>query len=164
MGMSTCCSIASPVLTCSVCGDTIDLQVRNKAKMPQMVGLTSKVVKKFKIPFKCPECGGLHFPYIALQSFVFVFGDPVPEKIGSIFIPEMTRESLESERGTVLSVGKGYYDKQKKKFIPTTVKPGQRVVYDKTVPWFLMVKGTDGKNYKIKYMPEADIKGIIEEE
>jgi co-chaperonin GroES (HSP10) len=94
---------------------------------------------------------------------VFVYPDPLPEKLGSFHFPSMYAENYRSKFGVVVAVGKGRYDK-KFKWHPTTVRPGDRVVYDKDIPWHMDIEAPDGKKHHVKYMPELDIKGIVEEE
>jgi co-chaperonin GroES (HSP10) len=121
-------------------------------------------IEKYKIPFKCSLCGGIKFKYQAINSYVFVWSDPI-EYVGKIIIPETLRQFLESGYGTVLSIGKGYYNK--KRFILTEVKKGDRIIYDKDIPqtaaWTVDVEASDGKKYPVRLMPEADIKVKINE-
>jgi chaperonin GroES len=53
--------------------------------------------------------------------------DPVPSTMGSILIPHVDRPVPQS--GVVVAVGPGRWEK--KKFVPTTTKPGQRVYWNK---------------------------------
>jgi len=121
------------------------------------------VIVKYQTPFTCPDCGQIEFPYQPLHNIVFIYPDPLPEKMGSFYFPAMYAENHRSKFGIVLAVGKGRYDKQFK-WHPTTVRPGDRVVYDKDVPWHMMIEAPDGKGYHVKYMPELDIKGTVEED
>ena len=114
-------------------------------------------------PFHCIVCGGVLFPVRPLRDLTYLWPDPVPEKIGSIYIPEKARESLENEFGLVLAIGPGYYDK-KDRYHPTELKPGQRVFYDNTVPWSMYATAPDGGRYVVKFMGEQDIKGMVVEE
>jgi co-chaperonin GroES (HSP10) len=120
------------------------------------------VVVTHQTPFTCPECGVIDFPYQPLRDIVFLYADPLPERLGSFYLPAQYRENHGNEFGIVLAHGRGYYDK-KGTFHPTSVRPGDRVMYDKNIPWWKMVFAPDGKEYKIKYMPECDIKGVVEE-
>jgi len=120
-----------------------------------------KIVLLHRLPFYCEECGAFKFPYRAVRDVVFLFSDQIPEETpGGILIPSVVRDSMHSEYGVVLSVGKGYWDK-KMKFHPTEVKVGDKVMYDKTVPWTQDVEGADGKVYKVKVMGERDVKGLV---
>jgi len=122
----------------------------------------SKVLLDYKIPFRCETCGGLHFPYKATLDRVFVFPDPPPEKLGSVYIPLFAQEANQNEYGIVLSAGKGYVHKNK--FVATEVKVGDRVVYDKTIMWKLPpVQGNDNKMYEVKYMGENDVHYVVGE-
>lgn len=117
------------------------------------------IVYEKKIPFSCVLCGSLAFKYKAIRDVVFVWPDPPKEQVGSIHIPEAFRAY--EEYGTVVSIGKGTMDKSKKFFVPTELKVGDYVVYDKTVPWQMDIDGTDGRLHVVKYMGEQDIKGIV---
>jgi len=118
---------------------------------------------RYENPFHCIVCGGIQFPIRPLRDLTYLWSDPVPEKVGSIYIPKMAQESLLNEFGLVLAVGPGYYDK-KGKYHPTELKPGQRVFYDNTVPWSVYVKTPDGVKHIVKFMGEQDIKGAVTEE
>jgi len=120
-------------------------------------------VKKYKIPFVCSKCGTFDFPYIAQQSRVFLWPDPV-EKIGSLIIPDKIQFAMINDYGTVLSVGKGYFNRTQHRYIPTELKTGDRVIYDKNIPWSIEVEAQDGKKYEVKLMPEADIKCLVVED
>jgi len=120
---------------------------------------------KHNTPFVCPECGGIKFPFKAIRDIVFIWPDPLPEKLSDVIIvPEKVRDRLQEEVdvGTVVSVGPGYWDKKKKKFVYTLVKVGQRVVYDAGCPWWQDVEVGD-KKYEVRLMGEKDIKGVIYE-
>lgn len=114
------------------------------------------------IPFKCSCCGAIKFPIKPIRDIVFVWPDKLPEKVGLIHIPEEYRSH--NEYGHVLSVGPGYYDFKKGRFMPTYLKPGMKVIYDKTVPWYYEATAPNGKDYHVKYMGEGDVKAIIVDE
>jgi len=124
----------------------------------------NKVMATYKVPFCCEVCGSLNFPYQAILDKVFVFPDPVPEEVKGILIPEVCRDNFQNEYGMVVSVGNGYVDKETKKFIPTTLKVGDRVAYDKNIMWQLPVRIDAGKTHIIKFMTELDIQFILEED
>jgi len=123
----------------------------------------SLLVSTFKIPFYCDLCGGMYFPYKPTLDRVFIWPDPVPEKSsGGIFIPEAFREETFGF-GTILAAGRGYYDQSKRRFISMELKVGDRVCYDKDVPWKVSLRNTFGLYYDVAYMGEKDVKGILEE-
>jgi len=124
--------------------------------------LLFSMVSKYKIPFFCTECSSLKFPYQAIRDIVFVWPEVIPEKVGGIFIPR-TVQSLGTEYGVVISVGKGTYNK-KGTFVPSQLKVGDCVVYDKSVPWKMDVLGNDGKTHEVKYMGQLDVKGVVTED
>lgn len=104
---------------------------------------------------------GLTIEQIHLKSDrVIVLPDPTPEKIGLIFIPNSAKEAFRNEIGTVMAIGPGYYDR-KGKWIPTTVKVGDRVVYDKSVMNTVDIGKNLGDTIQYKMIGELDIKGIM---
>ena len=96
-----------------------------------------------------------------LGSKIIIWKDSRPLKIGSFWLPPNLRDRENLSVGTVISVGPGYYDKNKKRFIPTEVKPGQRVLFDNTTPWPLDVIDPSGETQSVRLMTELDVKGII---
>lgn len=73
-----------------------------------------------------------------LQDWVVVEPDSAPEKTsGGIIVPDVARETPES--GKVIAVGEGKYVEEKdakgktkeKKFVKTTIKPGEHILYEK---------------------------------
>jgi uncharacterized Zn finger protein len=125
---------------------------------------TSAIVKKYNIPFKCEECGSIKFPYKAMNGIVFVWSEPKPEKIGSIFMPSKLNEPYATNIAVVLSSGPGVYEKGTKKYIPSLLKPGDLIMRDKTTPWIMDIEATDGKMYSVAYMNLLDIWVRYEEE
>jgi len=113
----------------------------------------------------------LEFNWKAMRDVVFVVPDPLPEKYRVpgeqlepiLFIPDRFREKHGNEYGIVISVGPGYYDRHMR-FKPTDVQIGDRVIYDKEVPWSLDLKGADGKDHVCKFMGNGDIKAIVPRE
>jgi co-chaperonin GroES (HSP10) len=101
------------------------------------------------------------FPYQAIRDVVFVLPVKDPEKIGSIIIPEMYRINHRDEYGIVLTVGRGAYIPKFKKWIPTTVKPGEVVIYDAGIPWEMYVMDRNYEKHLVKVMGERDIQGIV---
>jgi len=89
------------------------------------------------------------------------FGDP-----GILDIPEQFRDDHQDGTGIILSIGDGYWGKYKKKskwFSPSHVLvPGVHVFFDKSVPWFAMFQGLDGKMHKVAYCGFLDIHGLCE--
>lgn len=118
---------------------------------------TSKVVKEDNIPFKCSECGGIKFPYQAMNGIVFVWSEKQPAKIGSIIIPERLNQPFASHFGVVLSHGKGITDTKTKKFVHCDLEVGDRIWRDKDTPWKMIVEASDGLDYEISYLNILDI-------
>jgi len=120
-----------------------------------------------KVPFSCDLCGAIDFPFQAVRDVVFVFFKPAPEKIGSIIIPDddgfrggSPRERLREPVGIVLSVGPGtlrYPDRAK--FMPTegVLRVGDRIYYNKGVPWKTKVENNKGEEILVAYCGVGDI-------
>jgi co-chaperonin GroES (HSP10) len=122
--------------------------------------LIKERVIKYKIPFKCKACGGIYFPHEALRSTVIFWPDPIERYNNSpIIIPDYVKFAFQSEKGTILSIGKGYFT-PKGKFIPTILKPGDRVIYDKEIPesWSYNFENKEGIKYPARYATEFDMK------
>ena len=116
--------------------------------------------KKYPIPFWCSICGAIKFPLRPLGDKIFLFSDPIETHIGVIEIPATYRKE-KRRTGTVVAVGKGYYD-DKGRYHKTTLEVGERVSYNFTVPWKMTVKGSDGKDYRVELMGERDVQLILE--
>ena len=59
--------------------------------------------------------------------------------------------------GVVLSSGKGCVEKKTGRFCASWVKPGDVVLYDKTIPWQFDLEATDEKLYQIDCCNILDI-------
>jgi len=118
---------------------------------------TSKIVKKYKVPFKCPDCGSINFPVRAMNGIVFIWMPEQPVKIGAIIVPAKLNQPFVSDFGVVLSTGKGCNDVKTGKFIHSDVKVGYRVWRDKDTPWRMPLEGSNGNTYDIPYMNILDI-------
>jgi len=124
-----------------------------------------ELLEKYDIPFKCMLCGNLHFSIRGVRDVVFLYQDRVEDKLkGVLHLPDFVRDTmqLDKEVGTVLEVGEGYWC-PKGRFYPTFLKPGQRVIYDKTVPWERHLIGSDGGRHIVKMMGEKDVRAIVED-
>ncbi len=113
------------------------------------------------IPFYCTTCGAFKWRYRAIRSVAFIWpcaGKKIYGTKGLIQIPQEWQEDYKSDFGILLSLGPGHWDN--KRFYPTNseLKPGMRVVYDKTVPWSQEIKGNDGLRYTVKMMDYKDIR------
>lgn len=111
--------------------------------------------KQSKTPFICSECGEVDFKYQALRHLVFVLPEQMEQKIGSIYVPDKVWENYQFEYGIVLTSGKGYYNK-KRKWVDNPYKPGDYIVFDRFVPWKVVVDGVE-----VKIMSMEDIKAYI---
>ena len=144
---------------CPECG--IDVTIADKKMKPTR---DCNNAEALGIPFKCGVCGGLHIGFTPTLDRVMVWPDPLPKTYsedGQIEIPEPYRNDKLSDLGHVLAFGKGYYDS--KRFHPIAdLYVGARVIYDRTVPWDLEAKGSDGNKHRVKMMGFLDIKVVLE--
>lgn len=101
---------------------------------------------------------GFHFPFTPVGDKVFIYPDSLPKKYGGskIHISEKYREFYSSGRGVILSAGSGYYTK-KGAFRKMQLKIGQRVIYNKDVPWKQEVVGADGNEHIVVLCGEQDV-------
>jgi chaperonin GroES len=64
-----------------------------------------------------------------LRDIVLLEPEPIPEKLGSLYVP--AAHQYLSHRGKVVAVGPGAHDQQGR-FVPTTLQPGDDVLYSPT--------------------------------
>lgn len=88
-------------------------------------------------------------------------GGEEEKSAGGIIIPEVAKEK--PQWGVVVSAGPGAYEREKggkkeeeKKFVPTEVKAGDRVLYEK-----YMAKEFDLEGQKITMVREAYVLGVL---
>lgn len=81
-------------------------------------------MSKKKIQKKSPAS----FTLQPTQDRILVLRIESPRKIGSIFVPDMAREEL--FEGIVKAAGPGRIS-EKRKLLPMTLKPGQRILWGK---------------------------------
>ncbi len=89
-------------------------------------------------------------------------GEPREKSAGGIIIPDSAQEK--AEEGEVLSVGAGRFvedkdskDKVKKKtFVKTTLKPGERILYDKHT-----AREVEGDDKALVLVREEDVLGYL---
>jgi hypothetical protein len=118
-----------------------------------------------KVPFYCKTCGSIKFEYKAVRDVVFLYPKPLPEKIGSIHLPSehfvggSPQEKMAENSGIVLSVGPGGVDTRKKVYYSTKglFCAGDKVWYNRKVPWRTRMKGTDGKEHEVVYCGVKDV-------
>jgi len=115
-------------------------------------------------PFHDPSTKELIWKYRPLNDFAFIFPilKETIKKKSIIEIPEHLKKSVLSDYGIVLAIGPGWYDKRNKFHSTDMIKPGMKVLYDKTVPWDIKIKGLDGTTYRIMMCTYKDIKGIVD--
>ncbi len=95
-----------------------------------------------------------------LQDWVLISrAEPEEKTAGGIIIPETTKDK--PAEGVVLAVGPGRFKKEKgkkeKKFVPTVLKPGQKVMFIE-----YMAKDIDLGDKEITLIREDDILGTVE--
>lgn len=85
---------------------------------------------------------------------------PGEKTSGGIIIPDSARET--PSQGIIEAIGPGIYkkenDEKEKKFIPTVLKPGQKIVF---VDYMTREFEVDGEH--VTFMREEDILGTFEE-
>jgi len=97
---------------------------------------------------------------------VFIYPLGIPTKFpGStkIEIPEYWRYDYDKGVGVVLSIGPGIIS-SKGKFRKTQLEVGDKVVYNKEVPWKYEALGTDGNMYNLILCGEQDIWVYLDDE
>ena len=119
------------------------------------------VIKKYEIPFKSSIGDSIEFKYKPLNGVVFVWPKPIQEKIGSIYLPEASKENFKSCRGVVLAASKGCVEKKTGIYRECELKVGDEILYDKNVPWNQMIEASDGKEYKVDIMSMFDINALV---
>jgi len=125
-------------------------------------GRGAKMIKEHDIPFACPDCKGINFPLQAIKDRVFLFPIDIYKKkltSTSIIIPDSVKSKKESEYGIVMTIGPGYFMNSGVFFKPE-IEVGDRVAFDKGVPWSWDAEGTDGKKHTIKVMGYQDVKAL----
>ena len=91
-----------------------------------------------------------------LLNFVLIERDKELDKIGSIFLPDFSKEDLWT--GTVKSIGPGYYN-DKGYWIETVVQVGQRCVFNRYGGYVTKVGGREYTMFQ-----ETDLLAILETE
>lgn len=115
------------------------------------------------------EKGELQFKVQATRHIAYIWPTPPPTTIGELGIfelPEGIREDFQDGTGILLSIGPGYWGRNKKKkmrWVPTPedLVPGSLVYYDKSVPWNVLMEGLDGEMHKVVYCGFRDIHGLV---
>ena len=129
----------------------------------------SNVATAISTPFHTKK-GELEFPVQAMRHIAFIWPTPPPKtfgELGILDIPEQFREDHQDGTGLLLSIGPGYWGKDKKNKdkwfqVPEALVPGVRVYFDTSVPWHVMVQGQDGEMHKVVYCGYRDIHGIAQ--
>jgi len=101
---------------------------------------------------------GIVFPYVPTGDKVFLWQELPEERSGAIYLPPVARE--EKDTAEILAIGPGYYA-ETGSFIPTVLKVGQKVVFNKSCPWVKDVADKKGKKYQIRLCAEKDIWAVV---
>jgi co-chaperonin GroES (HSP10) len=124
-------------------------------------------INKREIFKQCPYISdwNIGFDYRPLRDICFIWPFPTPTTLGSlgvIEIPEQFRKKHKTNYGILLAIGPGYQDDKGKihDTYPELI-PGAIVLYDKTVPWFI-IDEIDNQKIYIVTCTQGDIKGIME--
>lgn len=92
-----------------------------------------------------------------LEDRILVRRDDSPERIGSIIVPDMSREKDPPQLATVIAVGMGKVDSEGVHIEPI-LKVGDRIIFGKYSGTELKI---DGEKYTV--LREGDVLGIIHE-
>lgn len=134
-------------------------------------------------PFIGPD-GQVHSPLRAILDRCIIWQIPAPNRVGNglIELPQTVMDQFQDGTGILLSIGPGYYGKKpesRSEFIsrrrahlpandkivwnptPDQLKPGVRVLFDNTVPWYVISKDRSGKEHKLIICGVMDIQGVV---
>lgn len=120
-------------------------------------------LKTYDVPFRCKACGMLKFPYQAINGVVMVWPKPIPETQGLIHIPDRIRAVFKETLGMVMSTGAGCIEQMTRKFVKSSVVPGDILSYDKNVPWQVEVPDPSGKKHTVDMMNVLDVLATVED-
>ena len=153
-------------MNCSICSREVEVTPPQDTPYSTRRGFFYSPVnkdlyhEKFWIPFYCPECGAIKFPWRAIRDIAFLYPIPVRdtfEETGQVVIPENYKEFYKKGEGVLLSIGPGYQDD--KKFNPSSeqLQVGLLVQYNVEVMWSIAVEGNDGKEHAVTICGAQDI-------
>lgn len=152
-------------MNCQLCGIEVEVIGHTTLHYEPLDKRMLEIVAEHKIPFTCTLCGSIYMKYQPLRDVVALWPTGAPEKIGSIILPEgtfiggSTKEKLRASTAIVLSFGPGYMTR-KGKWLPTTLKVGQEVYYNKKVPWLIDLKDIDDNLHTVTLCGFQDI-GVV---
>lgn len=129
------------------------------------------IASTYDIPFRCELCGAIKFKYRAIRGVVFIWPfyrfDDKRYADSEIIIPENVRkdDAELSDIGIILSVGPGFHDKKRKGKWREVIGlyPGMKVIYDKSIPWFLEARDDNDEKHLVKICDFTDVLVEIEE-
>lgn len=127
---------------------------------------SKEAVEKYKIPFVCSVCGSISMPFRPIRAVVFMWVPPIPEKVGSIIIPDYdgrqgnARDIMREPTAVILAFGPGNHTNEGG-FVPSDgIEVGDLVLYTKEVPWSQQMFDPTGKEHKVILCSYADIIGV----
>ena len=154
--------------TCPDCGSEIEIihTIGAMADSEPNVSLVNELLDStvYNVPFRCLRCDAIKFSYRAIFDHVFIYPTPIPDLYADshLIIPDTYKRHYRNWIGVVLHIGPGL-QLQSGAYKHTQLKVGQRVVYDKTVPWSVDVEDTYGELQKVMICGELDVRAILGE-
>ena len=120
-----------------------------------------RVIDEYEIPYKSADGATIVFPYKPLNGVVFIWPKPLPTMQGTIYLAEAAREQFKTSKGVVLAAHRGVTNKRTKQWVECELKPGDEVLYDKSVPWNMVIAAPDGTEHKVELMGMLDVNALI---
>ena len=118
-----------------------------------------------RIPFACELCGAIDFKFKAVRDVVFLYPQPKVENIGVIILPDYDsregnlRENMTAPVGYILTACSGDVDRNTLNFkdFSGQIEPGDKVYYNRNVPWEMELPAPDGSMHKVVYCGFMDL-------
>lgn len=158
--------LSEKVIRCGECGEVV-LGTPHEAYPYTPVNMKSAdAAIEYRIPFVCNLCGSIRVPYKPLRGVVFLWKPAVPEKVGSIIIPDYegrrgnARDLMRQPTAVVMAFGPGAYTPEGS-FVPSEgIEVGDLVLYNKDVPWNQMMFDSVGVEHNVILCSYVDIIGV----
>jgi len=160
---------------CLTCGTDVIRTTENNEEVVRPANPNFHHTKSdFSVPFYCEICGAIKLSLRPIRDKVFVYQKPLPEKIGSIHLPDTTdyrgggtKTVLGENKFCVLAKGPGAWGKadprdpkcKKDKWYSTDhIEVGDLVLLStKNIPAKMKAIGNDGKEYNFVLCNGVDI-------
>ena len=140
---------------CSACGREVTLLTEDGVQqyIPILERLDGRV---YNIPFRCLVCDTIVFRWKPLHDLLYIY--PLAEKRYKSSVLEIPTKYNKEYKGIgiVLAVGYGYW-KDEGVFCKTQLLVGNKVLYNKDVPWSAKYDAPDGKTYSVVICGEQDV-------